>query len=624
MKATSVFFATVLAVSTISNAQNSKLYEIPEFQKAIIHQTRTGYGEPGRKYWQNYSEYSLEAYIDTSKNILIGKGSIIYHNYSPVTLKDLHIRLYQDLYKIGSVRNFPSAVKDVHVGTYIDSLSINGKQYILLNKPANHMIVNRSCTDLYIQLSDSIVPGSSCVIGLGWNFIMPTSQWPRRLGRYSDDFFLAQWYPQIAVFDDILGWDEMCHYGLQEFYNDFNNYNVTIKVPDGYMVWATGECDNLEEVLDESTINNLKLAKNSDTNVTIMNSGVHKPDLFKKNIWHFKAEHVPDFAFAAATNYVWEGTSVMVDQKTGRKVLTDIVYPEESSLPLNTLRAAKDAILWASESFPGVPYPYSHATSFFNDLGNDVSMEFPMLTNDNIYRNPGEHMATVAHELFHNYMPFFMGFNETIYGWMDEGWVTFLENKFTGDGFSAFESDIVYYSGIAGSIYDRPLLTASMDNRINNQTFLSYFKPAFNLTLLEELVGEDAFTNATKDFMETWNGKHPSPYDFFYTFNKYAGSDINWFWKACYFEYGYADLSIKSVDRSEVIIERKGNIPVSIKLEITYDDNSKESIYKNLSVWETGRTEYLVTLKSNKPIRKITLGDRFTPDIDLTNNAYQK
>jgi aminopeptidase N len=142
--------------------------------------------------------------------------------------------------------------------------------------------------------------------------------------------------------------------------------------------------------------------------------------------------------------------------------------------------------------------------------------------------------------------------------------------------------------------------------------------------LLEELIGEEAFTNATKDFIETWNGKHPAPYDFFNIFNKYAGRDINWFWKACYFEYGYADLSIKSVDRNKVIIERKGNIPVSIKLEITYDDNSKEAIYKNLSVWETGRTEYLVSLKSNKTIRRITLGDRLTPDIDLTNNTYQE
>lgn len=623
MKAISTILAIAL-VSTISSAQNSKLYEIIEFRNAIMNETRTGFGEPGTKYWQNYSDYSLEAYIDISENILHGNGSITYHNNSPVTLKDLHIRLYQDLYKTGSARNFPSAVSDIHNGTYIDSLSINGRQYVQLNKPVNNMIVTRSCTDLCIQLTDSIMPGGSCVIGLGWNFIMPSAPWPRRLGRYSDDFFLAQWYPQIAVFDDIFGWDQSCHYGIQEFYNDFNNYDVTIKVPDGYIVWATGEGVNLADVLSESTVKNLKSARNSDTSVTIMNSGDHKTDTVKENKWHFTADHVPDFAFAAATNYVWEGTSVTVDPKTGRKVLVDIVYPSESSLPLNTLQAARDGILWASESFPGVPYPYSHATSFFHDLPNDVSMEFPMITNDNIYPDPGEHKATVVHELFHGYMPFFMGFNETIFGWMDEGWVTFLENRYTDDGYSYFESGVANYSEIAGSIYDRPLFTASIDNAINNQHYLSYFKPAFNLMLLEELMGEEAFANATKDFMETWNGKHPTPYDFFNTFNKYAGKDINWFWKACYFEYGYADLSIKSVNMNEVIVERKGNIPVSIKLEITYGDNSKESVYHNPSVWETGGTDYIVSLKSNKAISRITLGDRLTPDIDLTNNTYQK
>ena len=236
------------------------------------------------------------------------------------------------------------------------------------------------------------------------------------------------------------------------------------------------------------------------------------------------------------------GTSVIVDQKTGRRVFIDIVYPKESNFPSKTLQVAKDAILWTSESFPGIPYPYSHATSFFNELQNDVSMEYPMIANDMIDPDPVMHMGTVAHELFHNYMPFYVGFNETIFGWMDEGWVVFLENKFTGDGYSYFESGITSYPFIAGSIYDRPLFSSTMDESIFNRRFLSYTKPAINLILLEELIGEEAFKKATIDFINTWKGKHPTPYDFFNVFKKHAGDDINWFLKACYFEYGYADL----------------------------------------------------------------------------------
>jgi hypothetical protein len=624
---THIFFTslTFLFFSCFSNAQNTKLYELPEFQKAIKNETRTGNGEPGSKYWQNYSDYILETFIDTSKNILKGKGSITYHNNSPVTLRDLHIRLYQDIYKQGSARNFPSSVEDIHNGTYIDSLNINGKQYMLFNKPANQSIINRFLTDLNVQLSDSLVSGGSCVIELAWSFMIPSSQWTRRMGRYSDDFFIGQWYPQISVFDDIRGWDIIPYFGLQEFYNDFNNFDITIKVPDGYMIWATGECDNLPDVLDKSIIKNLNMARNSDSNVTIVSSEAYKTNPFKRNIWHFKAERVPDFAFAAATNYLWEGTSVIVDKITGRKVFIDIVYPKESNLPSKTLQVAKNAILWTSESFPGIPYPYSHATSFFNDLQNDVSMEYPMIANDMINPDPVIHSGTVAHELFHNYMPFYTGFNETIFGWMDEGWVVFLENKFTGDGYSGFESEgIPSYPFIAGSIYDRPLFSSTMDESIFNRRFLSYTKPALNLILLEELIGEEAFTNATTDFINTWKGKHPTPYDFFNVFKKHAGDDINWFLKACYFEYGYADLGIRSVDKNKIIIEKIGNIPVSIKLKITYDDNSTESIYKNLAIWKTGITEYLVNLKTNKTIKKIILGDKLIPDIDVSNNVYQK
>jgi hypothetical protein len=622
MKTLFTFLAIVLTSNLL--AQNITLYEIPEIQEAIKNETRTENGEPGSKYWQNSSDYTLEVFIDTSANILKGQGTIVYHNNSPDVLKDFHIRLYQDLYKVGSARNHPLLAEDIHFGTYIDSLLINDKPYIRLNKPINQSNLNRLNTNLYIQLSDSIVPGASCVIKIVWNFPIPTSAWPRRLGRYSDDYFISQWYPQVAVYDDILGWDDIPHYGLQEFYNDFNNYDVTIQVPKGYMVWATGDCDNLMYVLDEYLINTLNKAKNSDTQVAILtpkNSNI----VIKGNTWHYKAEQVTDFAFAIAKNYIWYGTSVIVDKKTGRRVFVDIVYPEESTLPSNSLQVARDAIKWTSESFPGIPFPFSHATSFFHELANGICMEFPMIANDMIFPNVGKHNAIVAHELFHNYMPFYVGLNETIFGWMDEGWVNYMEYKFKGDGYSVFaEEDHYTYPNIAGSIYDRPLFSSTMDESISNLRILSYIKPAINLMLLEELIGEEAFSEATKDFINTWKDKHPTPYDFFNVFNKHAKNDINWFLKPCYFEYGYADLGIKSVKEKEIIIEKKGSIPISIRLEITYNDNSTESVYENLMVWKSGISEYKIHLENDKTIRKVVLGDDLTPDRDISNNIYEK
>jgi hypothetical protein len=445
------------------------------------------------------------------------------------------------------------------------------------------------------------------------------------MGRYDDNFFLGLWYPQVAVFDDIRGWDDTPHLGLKEFYNDFSNYDVTVHVPDGYIVWATGECVNIGNVLDEKIIEKLEFARNHDSIVSTIAPEDHLRNIIKGNIWHFRAEHVPDFAFAVAKNYLWKGTSIIVDKRSNRRVLVDIVYPADSLRYSKTIAVARDALLWTSVEFPGIPFPYTHATSFFNGTTEGISMEFPMIANDGIHSDHNVHNAIVVHELFHNYTPFFMGFNETQFGWMDEGWAEFLENKFSGDNFSLYEQiALPGYTDKAGTLSDYPVITTEAGMSFSSFKFLYLEKSCIALLLLEELMGEESFAQATREFMTEWNGKHPSPYDFFYTFSRFAGEDINWFWRACYLDYGYADLGIKSVDKKRIIIERKGNIPISIRLEITYDDNSQEKIYRNLNVWKTGLIEYPIELKTGKNIRRIILGDKLTPDADNSDNVYQR
>lgn len=619
----SLFF--ILVLSGLIEAQNRGLFEFREIQKAVNNQTRSRNGEPGAMYWLNSSDYKLEVYIDASKNILSGKGSIVYHNNSSEALKEIHLRLYQNLYKRGTARIIPVPVEDLTDGTCIESLKINEISYIVDNKPIDKSKVNLYYTDLSIRLADSIPSGGSGLIEVEWNFQIPSSfSGLRRMGRYDDNFFLGLWYPQVAVYDDISGWDDTPHLGLKEFYNDFSNYDVTVHAPDDYMVWSTGECDNYDSVLDGKIIEKLNFARSHDSIVSIIAPENLQRNIIKGNVWHFRAEHVPDFAFAVAKNYLWEGTSIIADKKSNRRVFVDIVYPVDSLRYSRTIEVARDAMLWASVEFPGIPFPYSHATSFFNGTSGGVSMEYPMIANDGIHSDPDLHNAIVVHELFHNYAPFFMGFNETQYGWMDEGWAEFLENKFRGDNISLHELDLPGYPAIAGTLSDYPVITAEAGMSFSSFKFLYLEKSCVALLLLEELIGEEIFTKATKEFMTEWNGKHPSPYDFFNTFSRFASEDINWFWKACYLDYGYADLGIKSVDRNRIIIERKGSIPVSIRLEITYDDNSQEKIYRNLSIWKTGITEYPVKLKTRKAVKKIVLGDILIPDIDNSNNVYQR
>jgi len=626
MKTIKLSLLFILVFSGLTEAQNTGLFEFREFQNAVINQTRSRNGEPGAGYWQNSSDYKLEASVDASNNILSGKGSIVYHNNSPAAMKDLHLRLYQNLYKSGTARTLPVPQEDLTNGTYIGSLKINGFRYILDNKPVDNSRVTLFCTDLCIHMADSILSGGSALIEVEWNFTIPSSSSDlSRMGRYDDNFFLGLWYPQVAVYDDIRGWDDTPHLGLKEFYNDFNNYDVTVKVPEGYMVWGTGECDNLDSVLDEKIIAKLNFARSHDSIVSIIAPEDHMRSIIRGNVWHFRADHVPDFAFAVVKNYLWKGTSITVDKQSNRRVLVDIVYPVDSLRYSKTIAVAGDALLWTSVEFPGIPFPYTHATSFFNGTPDGVSMEFPMIANDVIHSDHDLTNAIVAHELFHNYTPFYMGFNETQFGWMDEGWAEFLENKFKGDNFSLYEQfTLPGYTNSAGTLSDYPMITAEAGMGFSSFKFLYLEKSCIALLLLEELLGDETFVQATREFMKLWNGKHPSPYDFFNTFSRFAPEDINWFWKACYFDYGYADLAIKSVDRNKIIIERKGNIPVSIRLEITYNDNSQEKIYRNLNIWKTGATEYPVKLKTKKAVKKVILGDKLIPDADNSDNVYQR
>ena len=614
----------ILVKGFTSLAQDTKLFQFPQIQDAVSNGTRTIIGEPGPRYWQNNSDYTLEVTIDTSTNILSGKGSIIYHNNSPYKIYNIFFRLYQDLYKKGTLSNLEVSPDDLHDGTFLDSISINGITYIRDNKVVSKNYLNRLNTTLHISMNDPILSGGTGVVQFAWNFPIPASHGIRRMGRYADNYFIGLWYPQIAVLDDIGSWDELPHLGAQEFYNDFNNYDVTINVPNGYMVWATGECNNLVEVLDKTIISKLDYAQSHDSLVAILSPEDYKNSPAIGNKWHFKAQHVPDFAFAACTKYLWKGTSVIVDTITNRRVFVDIVYPEDTIQYGSSLSTAKETIKWASTVFPGVPFPYAHATSFFNGFMNGLSMEFPMITNDMTYENTTFSNFVVAHELLHNYMPFYMGINETMYGWMDEGWACFMENKFNADSSALTEGAFEMYPYYAGRRFDQPLIYATTEANADFYNFHAYTKSQINLILLEELLGKDVFLKATRAFMMSWNGKHPSPFDFFYTFNRVSGQNLDWFWRACYFDFGYADLAIKSVEKNKIIIEKKGSVPVSIKLVVTYDDNSTEKIYKNLKIWKNGATEYTIKLNTKKTIKNISLGDNRTPDYDEINNFYQK
>ncbi len=620
------FFCFLLFNRVLISGQQGSLYEFREIKEAIEKGTRTREGAPGARYWQNSSDYKITATLDTGANTVTGFATIRYHNNSPDSLRGILFRLYQDLYKKGSPRMEPMEPSVTTEGVTIDSLKIDGVLYIKNNMPTDSRQVNRYGTILYLRLKELIRKKSVTSVEVSWKFTIPdgTAGSLDRTGRYGEAVFMGLWYPQVAVYDDVYGWDREPHLGSLEFYNDFNNFDVEVKVPEGYVVWATGECVNMEEVLNGEILRRYNLAKTNDTIIDIIRKKDYPHNVVKGNQWHFKAEHVPDFAFATAPGYLWQGTSVVTDKASNRRVLLDIASPDTTLYGFNSLDVFRKAIIWAQDSFPGVPFPYAHSTIFLNGSMNKASMEYPMLVNNSSYSYKPLHNAVIVHEAYHCYMPFYMGFNETRYMWMDEGFTNLNEHKFRGDGISLQATEMISYPGMAGKSLDYPLMFFKAEEGSGFFSYMIYLKPCLNLMLLETLLGKNTFLKATQEFMHNWNGKHPTPYDMFYSYSKSANQDLSWFWKPYYFEPGYADVAIKTVDKKFIIVENLGTLPVPVDLEITFTDNTKETVFANLDIWKTGRKEYEVKLKGSKTIKSVKLGSLYIPDINTNNNKYPK
>ena len=239
-------------------SQTQKLYLPLDFQRAINNGTRTNSGIPGENYWQNNSNYKINVELLPDSSYLIGDGIITYYNNSPDSLNEIVIRLYQDIFKYGATRDWFFGKNFLNDGVKINYLIINGDS---LDISKNSNDIRRGSTNTIVKLNDKIFPNSKVEIKIGWEFEI-SRKLKMRMGNYGEgNFFIAYWYPQIAVYDDIDGWDINDYKGFVEFYNDFSDYDVTIKVPKGMVVWATGDLLNAKAVLKKDIFDKYELAK---------------------------------------------------------------------------------------------------------------------------------------------------------------------------------------------------------------------------------------------------------------------------------------------------------------------------------------------------------------------------
>jgi aminopeptidase N len=303
-------------------------------------------------------------------------------------------------------------------------------------------------------------------------------------------------------------------------------------------------------------------------------------------------------------------------------VFTDVLF-KEADLNFNEgAYFSKIIVEYLSNELPGVQFPYSHITSFCNGR-NGGGMESPMMTNDGALANRVGLFSLLLHEIAHTYFPFYMGINERKYGWMDEGWATFL----TKDLVSVIDSNrnqYEYVFGRFGSDFGEetevPLMILSNQVKGNSLTAAIYGRAFFAYVALQDLLGEDLFKKALKEYIHRWAGKHPLPYDFFLTFNDVANEDLSWFWKPWFYEFGYCDVGVEQNIRGEYVVKLSGNRPVSVQVKIVYEDGSQQDINENPSIWQNRNTEYVLNTDENKKIKSVEINDDRIPDLNPGNN----
>lgn len=609
------------------------IYVARDFKQAVRNNTRTLDGRPGAAYWQNRAAYELDVTVNPQKKQAVGKARITYTNNSPDALRALNLKLIQNVHLPRAVRAAPMDEAYLTDGIHLANIRANGKAIAWDNAAVQG---SDDPTNAWLNLPKALEAGQSVNIELEWAYEIQTSQNEHREGMVdSTSLYCAYWYPRIAVYDDISGWDLIPHNVQTEFYNDFSDYDVTIRVPEGFVVWATGELANAKEVLQDPYLGRLQQSYQSDEIIKIVTDKdlkqgditAQKPQL----AWRYRAENVTDFAFGLSDHYLWDATSVVVDPATGRRASVQTAYLESSKDFPEVADIARNCIRYFSTQMPAIPYPYPKLT-VFNGFGQ---MEYPMMVNDVDMYNLDDSKALTAHEIAHTYFPFLTGINETAFAWMDEGWATFLEYFACTELYTLKNPEQAIYPGYymrrylgrKGPETEVPIFTPSFQQLDPAYGLNSYGKPASAYLSLLHLLGREQFLECLQAYVARWQGKHPQPYDFFFTFEDVSGQDLDWFWQRWFMEYNTMDLALVSYHFdngiSYVRIRNEGGKPLPIVVKATQEDGSSQTFTFSPAWWED-RDVVEVGFATPGPASRLELVWKDFVDVDRTDDVLEK
>lgn len=619
----------------------------PEFQRAVAKGTRTTTGVPGANYWQQYARYRTSARLDVPTKTLSGTTRIVYLNRSPDTLRVVYLQTLQNFHTAGAPKLDAGEVTD---GMRFTRVAAAGQvlQPLVPRRmltPGQGAAYRITGTTMAVRPAQAVLPRDSVALDFDWSFKIPQQGIGGRMGWDRDNlFYLAYWYPQMAVYDDVVGWQTDAFLGMNEFYDGFADYDVTLDVPEGWLVSGTGELANAADVLPDAVLQRLRQAEASDTVVHVLTADdlgpgkTTKPSPDGRVRWHFTADSVRDVAYAVTSASLWDAARTPVGDRDGDGrpdyARAEAAYRAGHPLWQEGARDAQHSIAFLSR-YTGVPYPYAHATAV---EGGDIiggGMEFPMMTLIGGYdgAEARDLFGVIAHELAHEWVPMIVNTDERRYAWMDEGTTTFNEEQASRDRYPGTGSDLEDFQGYLG--FARTGGEGEMmrwsDFQYNGMALgvASYAKPASVLEALRTLLGAETFDRGFQHYLRTWRFKHPLPWDFFASFNTAAGQDLSWFWRSWYYETWTLDQAVGSVTATgagtEIVVRDLGDVPMPARLTITLADGTTLKREVPVTTWLSGVRTATVTVPRGKTVTRVEIdAEHGFPDIDRTNNVWVK
>lgn len=613
--------------------------------KAFEAGTRDFSGKPGPNYWQLETDFTIQVSLDPHTQTLTGTEKILVYNNSKDDWDRIVLRLDHNIFRGDVPRGFSIPAEQTE-GMVVTRINVAGEEIDLTEirlrrgQTPKTGVSGLKKTIATIYLAQPIKAGSKTELEIDWHTKLPggtEGQGHRMTQRFDSTLFQpTQWFPRLAKYDDLRGWETSPYLGPAEFYNNFGKFDVSITVPGGWIVSGTGVLQNPKEVMTATSIERFGKILESDEETTIVAEDERGPGkataVGEKLTWHFVADKVNDFAWATSADFIWKGTRAAIPGK-GYAPIYMVYEPERARSYENAARITRHALEFYSKLW--APYPFPQLT--LQD-GPSAGMEYPMVINSN--------QGAADHETAHQWWPMMLGTNETRYGWMDEGFNQYMNILSDADsrGVPARLDGLGQsYGRISGSEDEAPLMWSANDAGMG-YGFQTYQKTPLMLSMLGGIVGDEAVISAMKKYTAEWAFKHPSPWDYMFFMNHELGQNLEWFWYYWLFTTESVDGSISDVEtggeKTTVTVRQDGQMPSPVVLRVEFEANGPDlkpspnaeildpntaEVTWPVDVWWGGSKTFDAVLDFGpRKIRKITLDPhgRF-PDRDVSDNVWE-